>query len=71
MNAIYIFRGFYPKGRGEVLLAVKPIPDGYLKPVNIDTFGDHPAIRGIMFISGPKHQTKKHQVLINIVLCYD
>jgi len=57
----YIYRGFYPKGRGEVLLTVNPITD-YLKPIEINDFGDHPAIRGIIFISGPEHQTNKYQV---------
>lgn len=57
----FIYRGFYPKGRGEVHLTVNPIGD-HLKPVKINDFGDHPAIKGVILISGPKHQANKYQV---------
>lgn len=56
-----INRGFYPKGLGEVLLLVHPITN-YLKPIIINNFGDCPTIRGVAFISGPKHQANKYQV---------
>lgn len=61
-----IYRGFYPRGRGEVLLTVKPIAN-YLKPVIINDFGNCPTINGVVFISGPTHQTNKEQVFINII----
>lgn len=60
-----IYRGFYPKGRGEVLLTVNPV-GGHLNPIEINNYGDHPAIRGVIFISGPKYQTNKYQVYIHI-----
>lgn len=61
IQLVYIYRGFYPKGRGEVLLTVNSIA-GYLKPIEINHYGDQPAITGIIFISGPKNQTNKYQV---------
>lgn len=60
---MFISRGFYPKGRGEVILTVNPIVSD-LKAIELNVFGDHPSIRGIIFISGPKHQTNKNQVHI-------
>lgn len=43
------------------MLTVNPI-GGHLNPVEINNYGDHPTIKGVMFISGPKHQTNKYQV---------
>lgn len=48
-------------------LTVNPVV-GYLNPITLINFGDHPAVRGIVFISGPKHFTNKHQVLIHLLL---
>jgi hypothetical protein len=42
-----------------VVLTVNPVAE-YLKPVEIINFGDHPAIKGFVFISGPKHQNNKN-----------
>jgi len=46
-------------------LTVNPIA-ARLKPIEINDFGNHPAIRGIVFISGPKHQTNKYHIIQNI-----
>ncbi|XP_060880160.1 RNA 3'-terminal phosphate cyclase [Metopolophium dirhodum] len=56
-------RGFYPKGRGEVVLTVNPVTE-YLKPIEIINFGGQPAIKGFVFISGPKHQNNKHNQIV-------
>lgn len=45
------------------MLTVNPI-DVDLKAIELNDFGDCPSIRGIIFISGPKHQTNKNQVHI-------
>ncbi|XP_050428789.1 RNA 3'-terminal phosphate cyclase [Adelges cooleyi] len=58
-------RGFYPKGRGEVILKIDPI-NGPLNPIVIDNFGDQPTIRGIVFLSGPRHLNNKHQIVSDI-----
>lgn len=48
-------------------LTVKPII-GYLNPIQINQFGDRPAIRAIVFISGPEntHQVHIHKYCIII-----
>ncbi|KAL4149987.1 hypothetical protein QTP88_003837 [Uroleucon formosanum] len=56
-------RGFYPKGRGEVVLTVNPVTE-YLKPIEIMNFGSQPSIKGFVFISGPKHQNNKHNQIV-------
>lgn len=48
-------------------LTVNPVI-GNLNPITLNNFGDHPAVRGIVFISGPKHLTSKHQVPIHLLI---
>lgn len=52
---LYNFRGYFPKGRGEVLVSVSPVRS--LKGVTLTDFGEVKRVFGFSFVSGkfPSH----------------
>lgn len=47
----YFYRGFFPKGQGEVSLEVKPVMKA-LKAADFTDFGELVSVHGIAYVAG-------------------
>ena len=50
LSRVIVFRGFFPKGGGEVVFDVEPVQS--IKPVDMTESGQLSAVRGISYVSG-------------------
>lgn len=69
-----LFRGFYPRGGGEVVVEANPI--AFIKPVELTEFGQIRRIFGLSFVAGTlpikvRFDFRKFRAFVNEYIRYD